>query len=379
MLNVPTLQFLVCQTDAACQPKTPSRTSFIGNEKKVCNKQPEAFYNTFMSCAVKEDPLSGFFLGNYTLTLDLDVKNTTVHAQLWQGPAELFCITQTCTLATLNESDVIKTKWECPTLSCSKDCDFFIADLDGVFPTGLKIVDCDLGECVFPSEMQSTVTDVDKKIALGVIVCIAILAALVAALVVICAVAKHRQLVLNRTPHILNTEAPSLEFRIVGLHFEQGGLKILKGISGSAPAGAVLVVMGPSGAAKSTLVDILARKNKGGKVTGQILLNGKQEDTLPPTQTVYDAGLFSAMMRLPEAMPIHCVHERVSEVIEMLGLTNCSNRRICNVTTRGLSGGEERRISIALELITRPLILILDEPTSGSDSHRAHMVAEQLW
>ncbi|KAG0024964.1 hypothetical protein BGZ81_007532 [Podila clonocystis] len=236
-----------------------------------------------------------------------------------------------------------------------------MADLDGVFPTGLKMVDCDLGEF-----------------------CIAILAGLVAALVVICAVANRRQLVLNRIPYILNTEAASLEFRIVGLHFEQGGLNILKVISGSAPAAAVLVVM----------VDILAGKNKGGKVTGQILLNGKQvhlseirravgyadqENALPPTRTVCEAVLFSAMMRLPEATPIHRVHERVSEVIEILGLTHCSNRRICNVTTRGISGGEKRRVSIALELITRPPILILDEPTSGLDSHRARMVAEQLW
>ncbi|KAG0341961.1 hypothetical protein BG000_007409 [Podila horticola] len=79
------------------------------------------------------------------------------------------------------------------------------------------------------------------------------------------------------------------------------GLDILKNISGSAPTGAVLAVMGPSCARKSTLVDILAGKNKGGKVTGQTVLNGKQihlseilhavgyvdqEDTMPPAQTV---------------------------------------------------------------------------------------------
>ncbi|KAF8926227.1 hypothetical protein BGZ58_000088, partial [Dissophora ornata] len=185
----------------------------------------------------------------------------------------------------------------------------------------------------------------------------------------------------------------SLEFRNVGYTLNKDGLEILKGISGAAPAGVVLAVMGPSGAGKSTLVDILAGKRKDGKVTGQILLNGKQvhesdirravgfvdqEDTLPSTQTVYEAVLFSAMLRLPEAMPVHRVHERVAEVIEMLGLTHCSNRRIGNVTSRGISGGEKRRVSIALELITRPPILILDEPTSGLDSYSAHMVVDQL-
>ncbi|KAF9177957.1 hypothetical protein BGZ49_005468, partial [Haplosporangium sp. Z 27] len=92
----------------------------------------------------------------------------------------------------------------------------------------------------------------------------------------------------------------------------------------------------------------------------------------------YEAILFSAMLRLPEAMPIHRVHERVTEVIEMLGLSHCSDRRIGNVTARGISGGEKRRVSIALELITRPPILILDEPTSGLDSYSAHKVVEQL-
>ncbi|KAF9335210.1 hypothetical protein BG006_000670 [Podila minutissima] len=395
-------------------------------------KKPQAFYNSFMSCAVNAPELTGFFPGNYTLNLDLDVKNTTVYAQLWLGQSEqFFCKAPACTLTTVNDNGVIKTKWDCPTLTCtcieptvmcggipgpvitlgatinalkgpfsltcpqgSNECDFFIGDLDGFFPTGLKMVDCDLGECIFPSEIDDSISNVDKKaLSPGIIACLAILGLLILALIVVCSVAKRRQLVLSRTPYTLNTEAASLEFRNVGYTLNKDGLEILKGISGSAPAGAVLAVMGPSGAGKSTLVDILAGKNKGGKVSGQILLNGKQvhlseirravgyvdqEDTLPATQTVYEAVLFSAMMRLPEAMPIYRVHERVAEVIEMLGLTHCSNRRIGNVTTRGISGGEKRRVSIALELITRPPILILDEPTSGLDSHSAHMVVEQL-
>ncbi|KAG0084709.1 hypothetical protein BGZ92_009639 [Podila epicladia] len=409
----------ICQTDDACSSKPPSRSSFLGNENMVCNKKPQAFYNSFMSCAVNAPELTGFFPGNYTLTLDLDVKNTTVNAQLWLGQSEqFFCRAPACSLATVNDNGVIKTKWDCPTLTCtcieptvmcggipgpvitlgatinalkgpfsltcpqgSKECDFFIGDLDGFFPTGLKMVDCDLGECIFPSEIDDSISNVDKKaLSPGIIACLAILGLVILALIIICSIAKRKQLVLSRTPYTLNTEAASLEFRNVGYTLNKDGLEILKGISGSAPAGAVLAVMGPSGAGKSTLVDILAGKNKGGKVSGQILLNGKQvhlseirravgyvdqEDTLPATQTVYEAVLFSAMMRLPEAMPIYRVHERVAEVIEMLGLTHCSNRRIGNVTTRGISGGEKRRVSIALELITRPPILILDEPTSA--------------
>ncbi|KAI8599001.1 hypothetical protein EDD21DRAFT_380959 [Dissophora ornata] len=421
----------VCETDAGCQSKTPTRTSFLGNENMVCNKKTEVFYDAFMSCAVRAPALTSFFPGNYTLTLDLNPINKTVNAQLWLGQIEqFFCKAPNCTVATTEQSGAIQTKWDCPVLDCtcitptvmcggvagpvinlgntvdslkgpfsltcpenSNECSFYISDLAGFFPSGLQMVDCDLGECVFPSEMQSSVTSVKTTLAPGVIACLAILGALVLVLIVICSIARRNQLILSRAPYTLNTEAASLEFRNVGYTLNKDGLEILKGISGAAPAGVVLAVMGPSGAGKSTLVDILAGKRKDGKVTGQILLNGKQvhesdirravgfvdqEDTLPSTQTVYEAVLFSAMLRLPEAMPVHRVHERVAEVIEMLGLTHCSNRRIGNVTSRGISGGEKRRVSIALELITRPPILILDEPTSGLDSYSAHMVVDQL-
>ncbi|KAF9582043.1 hypothetical protein BGW38_000738 [Lunasporangiospora selenospora] len=421
----------VCQTDAGCRSKPPARTSFLGNEAMVCNKKPEVFYNSFMNCKVNTPELTAFFPGNYTLTMDLDVTNKTVNAQLWLGQTEQFyCTVPNCTISTTELSGVIKTKWDCPTLHCkcllptvmcggipgsivtlggtidtlkgpfsltcphnSKDCDFFIGDLDGLFPTGLKMEDCDSGECVFESEMQSELQRLEAKMPAGIIACLAILGALVLFLIVVCSIARRNQIIMRCTPYVLNTEAASLEFRNVGYTLNKDGLQILKGISGSAPAGVVLAVMGPSGAGKSTLVDILAGKRKDGKVSGHILLNGKQvheseirqmvgfvdqEDTLPPTQTVYEAVLFSAMLRLPEGMPIHRVHERVSEVIDMLGLTHCKDRRIGNVTARGISGGEKRRVSIALELITRPPILILDEPTSGLDSHSAHMVVQQL-
>ncbi|KAG0250430.1 hypothetical protein BG011_008356, partial [Mortierella polycephala] len=397
----------------------------------VCNKKPEVFYNSFMSCAVRAPELTGFFPGNYTLTVDMDPVKKNMNAQLWLGQAEQFyCHIPDCTLATTEQDGIVKTKWDCPVLQCkcltptllcggipgpvislgdavnalkgpfsltcvhgSTGCDFFIGDLSGFFPTGLKIVDCDLGECVFPSEIQSTVVSIRTTMAPGVVACLAILGALILLLISVCAIARRNQLILSRAPYTLNAEAVSLEFRNVGYTLTKDGLQILNGISGSAPAGVVLAVMGPSGAGKSTLVDILAGKRKDGKVSGQILLNGKQvhesdirravgfvdqEDTLPPTQTVYEAVLFSAMLRLPEAMPFHCINERVAEVIEMLGLTHCSNRRIGNIASRGISGGEKRRVSIALELITRPPILILDEPTSGLDSYSAHMVVQQL-
>ncbi|KAF9899647.1 hypothetical protein EC991_008521 [Linnemannia zychae] len=423
----------ICETDDACNSKPATRTAVFGNENMVCNKKPEFFYNAFMTCDVNTPALAALWPGQYALSLDMDVINKTIEAQLWLDKNEqFFCHIDSCVIATTELEGKISTKWTCPNIKCtcittptllcggipskapidlkttipdlagpfnldcphdSSSCTFRIANLDGLLPNGLEMVNCNRGECAFPSEMISSLTTLKKTMPVGIIICLGILGALILFLIVICSIAKRNQIVLSRTPYTLNNEAASLEFRNVGYTLNKDGLEILKGISGSAPAGVVLAVMGPSGAGKSTLVDILAGKRKDGKVSGHILLNGKQvheseirravgfvdqEDTLPATQTVWEAVLFSAMLRLPEAMPIYRVHERVAEVIEMLGLTHCKDRRIGNVTSRGISGGEKRRVSIALELITRPPILILDEPTSGLDSYSAHMVVQQL-
>lgn len=103
-----------------------------------------------------------------------------------------------------------------------------------------------------------------------------------------------------------------------------------------------------------------------------------QQDILPPTLTVYEAVLFAARLRLPESIPLSEQLARVDDVIEKLGLTGVRNVRIGDGEKRGISGGEMRRVSIGLELVARPDVLILDEPTSGLDSVSASKVARVL-
>jgi energy-coupling factor transporter ATP-binding protein EcfA2 len=65
-------------------------------------------------------------------------------------------------------------------------------------------------------------------------------------------------------------------------------------------------------------------------------------------------------------IPLEIFHRtRVWEIIEQLGLRDIADSRIGSGERRGISGGERRRLSIGLELIARPSVLILDEPTSG--------------
>lgn len=73
--------------------------------------------------------------------------------------------------------------------------------------------------------------------------------------------------------------------------------------------------------------------------------------------------MFAARLKLPESIPAHVKEERVWEVLGQLGLRDVANSRVGSGERRGISGGERRRLSIGLELVARPSILILDEPT----------------
>ena len=99
-----------------------------------------------------------------------------------------------------------------------------------------------------------------------------------------------------------------------------------------------------------------------------ILLTDKEleSDILPPMLTVKEALLFSARLRLPESVPDSSKIARVFEVMTQLGIDGIADTIIGsnNGEGRGVSGGEMRRVSIGLELVGRPEILILDEPVS---------------
>lgn len=93
----------------------------------------------------------------------------------------------------------------------------------------------------------------------------------------------------------------------------------------------------------------------------------KKADVLPPTLTVHEALLFAACLRLPEHVSHASKLARVDEVMEQLGLSSLAHTRIGNQGHRGLSGGEMRRVSIGLEIVGKPDILILDEPVGSYD------------
>ncbi|KAL7877559.1 hypothetical protein SRHO_G00042020 [Serrasalmus rhombeus] len=153
-------------------------------------------------------------------------------------------------------------------------------------------------------------------------------------------------------------------------------------------SGQMLAVIGSSGCGKTSLLDIITCRDEGGtKQSGEVLINGKpftpslvkksiahvrQDDRLLPHLTVRETLLFVAQLRLPTHFSQAQKDQRVNDVIAELRLRQCANTRVGNDYIRGVSGGERRRVSIAVQLLWNPGILILDEPTSGLDSFTAH-------
>ncbi|KAF2291657.1 hypothetical protein GH714_027931 [Hevea brasiliensis] len=167
--------------------------------------------------------------------------------------------------------------------------------------------------------------------------------------------------------------------------------KVLEGLTGYAEPGSLTALMGPSGSGKSTLLDALSsRLAANAFLSGTILLNGRktklsfgaaayvtQDDNLIGTLTVRETIWYSARLRLPDKMPRSEKRALVESTIIEMGLQDCADT-VGNWHLRGISGGEKRRVSIALEILMRPRLLFLDEPTSGLDSASAFFVTQTL-
>ncbi|XP_057446503.1 ABC transporter G family member 11 [Lotus japonicus] len=167
---------------------------------------------------------------------------------------------------------------------------------------------------------------------------------------------------------------------------------VLEGLTGYAEPGNFTALMGPSGSGKSTLLDALSsRLAANAFLSGTILLNGRkaklsfgtaayvtQDDNLIGTLTVRETIAYSARLRLPDKMPWSDKRALVESTIVQMGLQDCADTVIGNWHLRGISGGEKRRVSIALEILMRPRLLFLDEPTSGLDSASAFFVTQTL-
>mmetsp|Transcript_31992 Transcript_31992/g.44608 ORF Transcript_31992/g.44608 Transcript_31992/m.44608 type:complete len:659 (+) Transcript_31992:118-2094(+) len=173
-----------------------------------------------------------------------------------------------------------------------------------------------------------------------------------------------------------------LNFSNVELDIE--GRRILNAVSGEANPGQVLSIMGPSGSGKTTLLNSLAGRSK--LAGGTIYLNGKtqiramrryiayvlQDEVFFGTMTVKQILYFAARIRLPESMSENQKLNRADKIMKLLGIEKCADSIVGTMFQRGISGGERKRLNIAVQLITWPSLILLDEPTSGLDSSTSY-------
>ena len=174
---------------------------------------------------------------------------------------------------------------------------------------------------------------------------------------------------------------------------------ILDDLSIAFPAGQVSAILGPSGAGKSTLLQLLASRPLPSapmstfRTIGQILMAGQplnaksrsnvafveqDDDWHLPSLTVRETLRYAAILRLPSSMSKASKIARAETVLLMLGLKDCADLPVGGALLKGISGGEKRRLSLAVQMINDPAVLVVDEPTSGLDSSIALSVMQVL-
>ncbi|XP_025640926.1 ABC transporter G family member 1 [Arachis hypogaea] len=135
----------------------------------------------------------------------------------------------------------------------------------------------------------------------------------------------------------------------------------------------------------------IGRLGSSTKQTGKILINGRREalaygtsayvthdDAVLATLTVGEAVNYSAQLQFPNSMSKREKEERAISTITQMGLQDATNTMIGGCLSKGLSEGQKRRLSICIQILTSPSLLLLDEPTSGLDSAASYYVMTRI-
>ena len=199
----------------------------------------------------------------------------------------------------------------------------------------------------------------------------------------------------NRNLSIINVNRKGFTIDAKNITFTvNNDKKLLNDISFTVYPGEIVGIMGLSGAGKTTLLKILSGYTS--PTEGQVFINGldlyknfervkntigyvPQEDVLYPELTVYEALMYSFKLRLKEKLSKEEIDKRINTILKDLALPlDIKNVKIGSPDEKGISGGQRKRVNIAMELLADPEIIFLDEPTSGLSSVDAKIVMEKL-
>jgi ABC-type multidrug transport system ATPase subunit len=184
-----------------------------------------------------------------------------------------------------------------------------------------------------------------------------------------------------------------IQFVAQGVEYRfKGGMKGLNNISFAEEGGSLVGIMGASGAGKSTLLNVLNGSYK--PYLGTVKINGidihnekekieglighvSQDDLLIEELTVYQNLYYNAKLCFGDFTNFK-LNRKVFKVLQNLGLFEIRNMVVGNPLNKKISGGQRKRLNIALELIREPAVLFLDEPTSGLSSRDSENIMDLL-
>lgn len=167
---------------------------------------------------------------------------------------------------------------------------------------------------------------------------------------------------------------------------------VLNDVTMQLKTGQITAILGNSGSGKTSLLDVIAGRSSG-RTTGHVYVNNTacsrqvikqratyvmQADRLLPNLTIRETLRYTARLKLPGKTNIAEIEAKVHKVIIEMGLKDVADSRVGGSIIRGISGGEQRRVTIAIQLLKDPEIILLDEPTSGLDSHTARYLVSNL-
>jgi ATP-binding cassette subfamily G (WHITE) protein 2 len=169
---------------------------------------------------------------------------------------------------------------------------------------------------------------------------------------------------------------------------------LLNNVTGSITGG-FWAIMGASGGGKTTLLSTLSLRLDSAKmnIVGDMRFNGRiyqknalksmsayvlQDDLLHAELTVGETISYAAQLRLANICDEEERMFREKEVLDLMGINHVRDVIIGDTRKKGISGGERKRVCVAIELLTRPRLVFLDEPTSGLDSSTALNVITAL-
>jgi ABC-type multidrug transport system ATPase subunit/pSer/pThr/pTyr-binding forkhead associated (FHA) protein len=183
-----------------------------------------------------------------------------------------------------------------------------------------------------------------------------------------------------QSANLVEIEALDLFLKVPDRENKARDRVLLNHVTFKARPGDLIALMGPSGAGKTTLLTVLNGYLR--PSSGEVRVNGEnlyaiydalrgsigyvpQDDIVHPELTVKEAITYSARFRLPSDYSDEEIEKRVEQTIKDLGLEQVKNLQIGKPEKKVLSGGQRKRVNIALELVTDPALMFLDEPTSG--------------